>query len=600
MAHQLDIITPDSAVTLAGLFRARVERSPDAIAYRHCDAPLNVWPETSWAQMAFEVARWQAALESDELVPGDRVAILLRNCREWVMFDQAALGLGLIVVPLYLDDSAENIAYILNDAGARVVLLENAEHWQRLYAVRDRLDAVRRIISLDSLAGEPHDPRLRWAQEWLPDDGGELRAIDSGPDDLATIVYTSGTTGRCKGVMLSHRNILWNAHAALQYVPAFTDDLFLSFLPLCHTLERTVGYYLAMMAGSTVAFSRSIAQLGEDLVAVRPTVLISVPRIFERVYNKVQDQVQRKSAFARGLFDLTVRAGWNRFEHQQKRGAFQPAQLLLPLLRPMVAGKILAKLGGRLRVAIVGGAPLSEPLARFFIGLGLPLIQGYGLTETSPVISANRPDDNVPASVGVPLQGLETRIGENGELLVRGPGVMLGYWNNAEATAQVIDGDGWLHTGDQVRLENNHVYITGRLKEIIVLANGKKIPPAEMELAIMLDPLFEQVMVVGEARPFLSVLMVPNPDQWADLCKQLGIDPGAAETLEDRTLLNLILDRISQRLQSFPGFAQIRRVCVRLTPWSVDNGLLTPTMKLKRKQITAHFQDQIERLYVGH
>ncbi len=600
MTRQLDIISPESAVTLAGLFRTRVERSPDAIAYRHCDAPLNVWPETSWAQMAFEVARWQAALERDEFEPGDRVAILLRNCREWVMFDQAALGLGLIVVPLYLDDSAENIAYILNDSGASVVLLESAEHWQRLYEVRDRLDAVRRIISLDSLSGEPHDPRLRWAQEWLPDDGGELRALDTGPDELATIVYTSGTTGRCKGVMLSHRNILWNAHASLQYVPAYTDDLFLSFLPLCHTLERTVGYYLAMMAGSTVAFSRSVAQLGDDLMAVRPTVLISVPRIFERVYNKVQDQVQRKSAFARGLFDLTVRAGWSRFEHQQKRTSVQPVQLLSPLLKPLVAGKVLAKLGGRLRVAIVGGAPLSEPLARFFIGLGLPLIQGYGLTESSPVISANLPDDNDPASVGVPLEGLETRIGDNGELLVRGPGVMLGYWNNVEATAQMIDSDCWLHTGDQARLENHHLYITGRLKEIIVLANGKKIPPAEMELAIMLDPLFEQVMVVGEARPFLSVLMVPDPNQWVELCKQLGLDPDAAATLEERTLHQRILERIAQRLQSFPGFAQIRRVNVSLTPWSVNNGLLTPSMKYKRQQITAHFQDQIERFYVGH
>ncbi len=600
MPRQLDIITPESAGTLAGLFRARVERSPNAIAYRHCEAPLNVWPETSWTQMAFEVARWQTALESNELKPGDRVAILLRNCREWVMFDQAALGLGLIVVPLYLDDSPENIAYILNDARASVVLLESAEHWQRLYAVRDRLDAVRRIISLDSLSGAPHDPRLRWVQEWLPDDGGELRSHDAGPDELATIVYTSGTTGRCKGVMLSHRNILWDAHASLQYVPAYTDDLFLSFLPLCHTLERTVGYYLAMMAGSTVAFSRSIAQLGEDLVAVRPTVIISVPRIFERVYNKVQDQVQRKSAVARALFDLTVRAGWARFEHQQRRAALQPVQLLLPLLRLLVARKVLAKLGGRLRVAIVGGAPLSEPLARFFIGLGLPLIQGYGLTESSPVISANPPDDNDPASVGVPLKGLETRITENGELLVRGPGVMLGYWNNAEATAQMIDSDCWLHTGDQARLENNHLYITGRLKEILVLANGKKIPPTEMELAILLDPLFEQVIVVGEARPFLSALMVPNPDLWIDLCQQLGLDPDAAATLKERALFNLIMERISQRVQSFPGFAQIRRIHVSRTPWSVDNGLLTPTMKLKRQQISERFQAEIERLYVGH
>lgn len=599
--HQVsDIIVPDATLTLAGLFRERVQRSPNAVAYKHFDTLTKTWCDNTWSQMGQHVSRWQAALEHDGIVPGERVAILLRNCREWVMFDQAALGMGFVVVPLYLDDSPENIAYILNDAGVSLVLLEGAEHWRLLFTVREQLKSVRRIVTLDDLAGEPHDPRLRWVQEWLPADGGSLRANDGNPEQLATIVYTSGTTGRCKGVMLSHRNILWNAHAALEYVPAYPDDLFLSFLPLCHTLERTIGYYLAMMAGSTVAFARSVALLGEDLVTVRPTVLISVPRIFERVYNKVQDQLQRKSALARGLFSLNVRAGWSRFQYRQKRGALQPIQLLLPLLKPLLANKILAKLGGRLRVAIVGGAPLSEPLARFFIGLGLPLIQGYGLTETSPVISANLAKDNDPASVGVPLRGLDVRIAENGELQVRGPGVMLGYWNNAAATAQVIDTDGWLHTGDQVCLENNHLYITGRLKEIIVLANGKKVPPAEMELAIMLDPLFEQVMVIGEARPFLSVLAVPNPDQLASLCGELGLDPTLPNTLEDRVLLNRVLERIAVRVENFPGFAHIRRVALSLTPWVVNNGLLTPTLKIKRQQIEAHFQSHIERLYEGH
>ena len=595
-----DVIDFTAAATLPGLFRMRVERSPAAIAYRYFDAQAGCWHDSTWAQTAIDVARWQTALMREGLVPGDRVAILLRNCREWVLFDQAALALGLIVVPLYLDDSAENIAYILNDAGASCVLFEGTEHWRLLSSTPDALRSVRLCIALDDLSAVTRDPRLRWAAQWLPDHPDSLPAYDGPPEQLATIVYTSGTTGRCKGVMLSHRNILWNAHAALQYVPAYPDDLFLSFLPLCHTLERTIGYYLAMMAGSTVAHARSVALLGEDLLTVRPTVLISVPRIFERVYNKVQDQLQRKSPFARCLFDLAVRAGWSRFEFRQHRGPWQPLQLLLPLLRRIVAHKISAKLGGRLRVAVIGGAPLSEPLARFFIGLGLPLIQGYGLTETSPVISANPAADNDPASVGVILRDIEARIAESGELQVRGPGVMLGYWNNPAATAQLIDADGWLHTGDQVRIANNHLYITGRLKEIIVLANGKKIPPAEMELAMLLDPLFDQVMVVGEGRPFLSVLAIPNPEQWKLMCERYGIAPDASESLQERRIANEVLDRIGACTEGFPGFAQVRRVALDSTPWTAANGLLTPTLKLKRHKISELFATRIEQLYVGH
>ncbi len=595
-----DIIDFTAAATLPGLFRMRVARSPVAVAYRYFDAQAGGWCDSTWTQTAHDVARWQTALMREGLAPGERVAILLRNCREWVLFDQAALALGLIVVPLYLDDSAENIAYILNDAGASSVLFEGAEQWRLLSLILDSLRSVRRFIALDDLSAMAPDARLRWATQWLPDHPDSLPAYDGRPEQLATIVYTSGTTGRCKGVMLSHRNILWNAHAALQYVPAYPDDLFLSFLPLCHTLERTIGYYLAMMAGSTVAFARSVAQLGEDLVSVRPTVLISVPRIFERVYNKVQDQLQRKSPFARCLFELAVRAGWSRFEFCQQRGPWQPVQLLLPLLRRLVANKVTAKLGGRLRVAVIGGAPLSEPLAHFFIGLGLPLIQGYGLTETSPVISANPATDNDPASVGVILRDIEARVAESGELQVRGPGVMMGYWNNAAATAQLINADGWLHTGDQVRLANNHLYITGRLKEIIVLANGKKIPPAEMELAILLDPLLDQVMVVGEGRPFLSVLAIPNPEQWKLMCERYGIAPEASESLQERRILNEVLDRIGARTEGFPGFAQVRRVTLDPTPWTATNGLLTPTLKLKRHKISEVFAARIEQLYFGH
>ncbi len=347
---------------------------------------------------------------------------------------------------------------------------------------------------------------------------------DGDSNELATIVYTSGTTGRPKGVMLSHWNILFDSERALEIVQMYPQDLLLSFLPLSHTFERTVGYYIPMMAGSTVAYARSIPELGEDLLTIQPTLMISVPRIYERVYNKIQAGLAEKSPIATWLFNLAVDTGWKRFLHQQGRGSWHPVFLLWPLLNKLVAGKIMAKLGGRMRIAASGGAPLPTPIAKVFIGLGLNLIQGYGLTETSPILTANPEDDNDPRSVGVPLRGLELRVSEQDELLARGPVIMLGYWNNPEATAAVIDSEGWFHTGDKARIENNHVYITGRIKEIIVLANGEKVPPADMEMAIALDTLFEQVMIIGDDRPFLTALLVLNPEQWEGVASDLQLD----------------------------------------------------------------------------
>jgi long-chain acyl-CoA synthetase len=400
--------------------------------------------------------------------------------------------------------------------------------------------------------------------------------------------------------MLSHNNILWNAYRSLQTAECNEDDVFLSFLPLSHTLERTAGYYLPMMAGAGVAYNRSIPQLGDDLLAVRPTILMSVPRIFERVYNKIQTGLAEKSPVARALFQLAVDVGWARFEYQQGRGAWQTRLLLWPLLKHLVADKVMLKLGGRMRLAVVGGAPLPFAVARLFIGLGLPMIQGYGLTETSPVISVNRVEDNDPASVGVLLEDVEARIGKQDELLVRSPGVMLGYWANEEATSDMIDSDGWLHTGDKARLANNHLYITGRLKEIIVLANGEKIPPADMEMAISTDSLFEQVMIVGDNRPFLGALLVLNAEQWALLAKQLNVDAGDPQVINRQPVEDAILERLGNCIRAFPGYAQIRRVYCTLQCWTIEDGLITPTLKLKREQIYLHHQADIERLYTDH
>jgi long-chain acyl-CoA synthetase len=400
--------------------------------------------------------------------------------------------------------------------------------------------------------------------------------------------------------MLSHRNILMNTETVRDVVEICTEDVFLSFLPLSHTLERTVGYYLPMKTGASIAYARSIPQLAEDLVTIRPTILISVPRIYERVYNKIQAGLAEKSRLAAGLFNLAVNTGWARFLHEQGRGPWKLSFLLWPLLNKLVAGKILAKLGGRMRVAVAGGAPLPPAVARVFIGLGLNLLQGYGLTETSPIISGNPPDNNDPASVGIPLGCVEVKIGDNDELLTRSPCVMLGYWDNEEATREIIDADGWLHTGDKVRIENNHIYITGRLKEIIVLSNGEKAPPADMEMAIVLDPLFEQVMVTGDHRPYLTAVIVLEPEQWKGLAAKLNLPPDDPASLQSDALIEAVKQRLNGLLTEFPGYCQIHAVTCTLEPWTIDNGMITPTLKLKRRSIMAAFADSIDGMYEGH
>lgn len=588
-----DYIYLKDADTLAGVFLERVARSPDKTAYIQYDSTQERWLEISWSEMARRVARWQTAFQREDLKPGDRVALMLRNCCEWVSFDLAAQGLGLVTVPLYTNDRAENIGYILQDAGVRLLLLENGEQWQDMQKIRNQLAGLNRIITLEKVPPKGLQPRLLHIDDWLPKQGPRLpQAIDLPSETLATIVYTSGTTGRAKGVMLSHRNLLWDIESGLKIIDIFPSDSFLSFLPLSHTLERTVGYTLPMVAGASVAFARSIPQLGEDLQARKPTVLVSVPRIFERVYAKIQDKLHHDSAIAKAIFKGAVETGWQRFEHLQGRAGWSPRLALWPLYEKLVAGKIREKLGGRLRIAVSGGAPLSPDIAKVFIGLGVPILQGYGLTETSPIITANTHENNIPSSVGIPFPGIELKVSDTEELLVRAPNVMLGYWNNRHATADVIDPEGWFHTGDKVRIENDHIFITGRLKEIIVMANGEKVPPADMEMCITMDSLFEQVLIIGEGKPYLSALVVLNEE----IAKEEGLDPRQLTAQQEETLLK----RINEQLDNFPGYAKIVRISVLKEPWSIENGMVTPTMKLKRKAIFAQYAAELETLYSGH
>ncbi|VAW72691.1 Long-chain-fatty-acid--CoA ligase [hydrothermal vent metagenome] len=589
--------------SLSGLFRARLEKTPDAIAFRQYDIASQSWTGSSWQEMANEVARWQAAFDKDSLQPGDKVGIMAKNSREWIVFDQAALGMGLVSVPLYVEDRPDNVAYIINHAEIKLLFVQDSSLWKRLLKADVDLGGLQRIISIKRISEDdaPDDSRLESLSDWLFGLTGELQAKECAIDELATIVYTSGTTGRPKGVMLSHRNILANAFALSRCTAWRSDERFLSFLPISHMLERTAGCFLPMVLGSEVTFSRSVALLADDLLNQKPTTLISVPRIYERVYGKIQEGLGQKSAFARFMFNGAVNVGWHRFQYQQGRAGWRPKLLFWPLLNKQVARKVLDKLGGEIRVAVCGGAALSEEVAKLFIGLGLPLAQGYGLTESSPVITVNRIEDNIPSSIGLALPGIDIRIGEKDELQSYSPCNMLGYWKNKQATQENYTEDGWLKTGDKARIDDDgHVYITGRLKDIMVLANGEKIPPSDMEMAIVLDQLFEQVVIIGEARPFLSAILVLEPTAWAELAVNLSIHPDSPDAFKQRNVEKAILGRVSDRLKNFPGYAKIRRVHVTLKPWTVDDGLLTPTLKIKRAKVMEQFSSQVDALYEGH
>jgi len=595
-----DIIRASDARTLTGLLLERAHRSAERIAYIHCDAASGHWIESSWRRTLECAGRWQAALRREGLSPGDRVAIQMSNRPEWVHFDMAALGLGLVTVPLYTKDRPENICHILGDAGVRLLLLQSGEQLASLAPMLARFTRLGRVLVLESSEQASVGPRCSPVAEWIAGAEGQLVDLVRAPEDLATIVYTSGTLGPPKGVMLSHRNLLWNAEAALNRIQAFPGDRFLSFLPLSHALERTGGYYLPMMAGSSVAYARSIPQLGDDLQILRPTVLIGVPRIYERIRSRVLTELAGKPAPTRRLFHLALEVGWHAFEHAQRGRRWSIDLLLAPLLDRLVGRKIRRVMGGRLRIAVTGGAPIAPQVARFFNSLGIPLVQGYGLTEASPVVTVSPLDDNITTSVGIPLPGLEVRIGDQEELFVRSPGIMLGYWKRPQETEEVIDAKGWLHTGDQARMDGSHVYITGRLKELIVLASGEKVAPAQLEMAIAMDGLFSQVLILGEGRPYPTALVVLVEDAYAELAAAKGLDPDPDAERRSTRLEAILIERIDRRLGTLPGHARIPRLAVVEGPWTIDEGLLTPTLKLIRGRILNRYREEVERLYEGH
>ncbi len=603
---QNNTITPEQAGTLDGLFYERTMYSADNVAYIQYNKQKNqdknkAWEETTWNEMAILVGQWQKAITNENLESGDRVAILMKNCKEWIAVDQAALGLGLVVVPLYLEDRPDNIAYILNDAAIKLLIIQDISQWGRLREICTDNAFLKRVILVDTTSDklENETDKVTSVQQWLPEPGPVLHKRNGEPSDLATIVYTSGTTGKPKGVMLSHYNILSIVSPSARGLKIKADDLFLSFLPMSHTFERSLGYYLTVMVGCRVAFARSIQALADDLVTIKPSLLISVPRIYERVYAKIESSLLKGSPITRALFKLTVQVGWNRFLYKQKRARICLSCLLWPILKRIVADKVMQKFGGNLRLAATGGAAIPFPVAKTFIGLGLTLIQGYGLTETSPVATFNRIENNDPRSIGHALEGIELKIGDSDELLIKSPGVMMGYWNNHAATAQAIDPEGWFHSGDQARIDEKtgHIYITGRLKDILIMSNGEKIPPTDIENTIVIDPLFEHALLLGEGQAYLGAVLVLNSEEWVHIAQKNNLDPFDKENLQNKAVANQIVRHLRTVLHDFPGYAKIRKVVLTLDPWTVENDILTPTLKVKRPKVLKLFEKEIKALY---
>ncbi|MHB2210793.1 AMP-dependent synthetase/ligase [Methylobacterium sp. CM6257] len=587
----------DAAGTIPALLQAQAARRPRATAYMAHDSATGRFEAITWAAMAGRVAERAAALAREELGPGERIALWLPNGVEWVAFDQAALSLGLVVVPLFPDDARANAADLLADSGARVVVVRAAEDWHSLGDRAKLRTAVRRVIVLEEPLGSgASDPRLRGLRAWLSGAGGSpgaRTALD--PDALATIVYTSGTTGTPKGVMLSHRNLLSVAQAVLDRNPGSDRDVFLSYLPLAHIFERVVGCYLPLILGAPVVFARSVAQLREDLLLARPTILLVVPSLLERLRHAVTERAER-TRLTRWLLRAALARGWDLCAARRDGRRLGLARAAIgTLLRGIVGRSIRRSFGGRLRLAVSGGAVLPEDTARFCLSLGLPLVEGYGLTEAASAVTGFQLGRTRPGLVGPPLPGMEIRIGASGEILVRSPGVMLGYWRRPDLTRNALR-DGWLHTGDVGVLRKGDLCITGRLKGILVLSTGEKVSPEAVEAAITRDPLFRQAMVVGEGQARLSVLAVVDAATWMQLARDLGLDPAAEGALDDAAARRAALDRIAAALHDCPRAARVQAVRLLRAPWTVEAGLLTPTLKLRRAALLDRFADAVAAL----
>lgn len=606
----------DDFRTIPDMLRHTVAAWPEREAFRQYDYAERRWYSITWRTFHEQVMRWRRAFTHIGLVKGERVAMLLTNCIDAVTFDEAALCGGLVPTPLHAIDTAGSSAYILRDSNARFLVTTSRARWNAIAeaAGEEGLPDMQLVVftneqvepgSVTHLGGR--DIVLSSLEGWLAT--GEGVSDDELPpepcaDDLAGFIYTSGTTGRPKGVMITHRNIVSNVQQINKCYDFNEEDVFLSFLPFSHTFERTVAHYNSLANGGAMAFARNAAQIENDLREVRPTLMCSVPRIYEKIHQRLLHELAESSEEKRHQTAWALETGWRRFAEAnhlpiELSPRAQLDETVWPQLDVEIASEVREIFGGRLRATFAGGASLNYAVARFFCALGINILQLYGLTETSPIVSFTRMKDNHPDCVGHPVPDCEVKLGANDELLVRGPQVMKGYWNRPLDTAAAFE-DGWFRTGDQADLsDGGRVRIKGRIKEIIVTSTGEKIPPVDVEFAIQEDRLFEQVLVIGDNLPYVTCLVVVNPKLWPAFCADLDLDPEDPATLQSRDVQHQCLRRVRHACRAFPQYGVPRAVAITREPWTVDNGLLTPTMKLRRPQIMTAHAKLIERLYAS-
>ena len=590
--------------TLPKLCLAAIHRhaKPDALNHKRAGEWLHIHAET-FIRRVRHVALGLAELG---IKAGDRVALLSENRPEWSITDLAILSLGAATVPIYTTQAVEQVRYILADSGARMLFVSGRKVFKHarggiegvkgleniIFFDEEAVEGMERAITLDALErrGAERDRLEPYAYEAYLSAGRG--------DELATIIYTSGTTGEPKGVMLTHQNFVSNVLVISNELPISSTDTALSVLPLSHIFERTV-FYVFCWTGVSVYYAASFDQVGEHLREVRPTIMTAVPRLFEKVYHRIIKKGTAEGGWRRKIFLRALDVGRRYAELKSRREMVPPLlQLQQEVASRLVFSKWRAGVGRRLRYFVSGGAPLSPALSYAFLAADIPIFQGYGMTETC-VVSVNRPDDNRIGSVGLPFRGIEVAIASDGEILVRGPNVMRGYYGKPEATAAVMQ-DGWFATGDVGRVdESGHLYITDRKKDLFKLSNGKYVAPQLIESLIKQSALVNQVVVVGAGRKQPAALIVPDWETLANAMQEAAVPHSStrAELSRDPAVLKLVQREVAELTAGLADYERVRRVALLSKEFSIDSGELTPTLKVKRRVVEEKYGDLIDELY---
>lgn len=562
----------------------------------------------SYAEFYLRALMVARGLRKLAMQPGDRIAILSENRAGWVIADMGILAARCVTVPIYATNTPEQIGYVLNHAGARIVFVSTKFQYAKLLEIRGSIPQVQQVISFERFLGDPRLPVCTFYQLSeidLPVTDDERRELEAEidlltPDDLLTVIYTSGTTGVPKGVMLTHGNVLFDAWYAAKKAAVVSDrDTFLSFLPLSHVFERTAGYYVTIICGAQMAFADSIEKLPENMLELKPTIMISVPRLFEKIHSRIFETVHKMPLIKRWLFHRALGIGTRYVDvrYLERRKPPLATSVAYALADLLIFRKLRQLFGGNLRVFSCGGAPLDRTINQFFWIIGLPILEGYGLTETSPIVTLNTMEAVRFGSVGTLLEHTEVRCDEDGELLFKGPQVMAGYYGDPEATARTIE-DGWLRTGDIGRIEDGFVYITDRKKELIITAGGKNIAPQPVENALKRDKYISQVYVHGDRKPYLVALLVPNFERITEYAREHHINYYDLDDLVmNEAIESLLRERMAEINGHLASYESIKKFVLLPRDFSIDGGELTPTLKLRRTVIYEKYKDRIERLY---